>query len=154
MSFFFAGSFAFFKTEIASWQKNTPDAVVQRDLIDMNRVRDSVASGMDLYGRDVNIILNERTRRLVVAVSASKDTAVKGSGGYFYMDAATFRKRDYRNSYDLGEFLYRLHFLAPLNVIGGRGFTFGYYLAGAVALMFLFASPSKPPTSKLSLVVL
>lgn len=136
---FFAGSFAFFKSEISNWQHNTPDAVIQKDQIDMNRVRDSMSQGMDLYGRDLYITLNERTRRMIVSATASKDTTVKGNGGFFYMDAATFTKNDYRESYDLGEFLYRLHFLAPLNVVGGRGFPFGYYVAGLVAFLFLFA---------------
>lgn len=136
---FFAGSFAFFKSEISNWQHNTPNAVVQKNQIDMNRVRDSMAAGMDLYGRDLSITLNDRTRRMILSATASKDSTVKGRGGYFYMDAATFQKNNYRKSYDLGEFLYRLHFLAPLNVIGGRGFPFGYYLAGIVAFLFLFA---------------
>lgn len=136
---FFAGSFAFFKAEIANWQKDTPNAVVQKQNIDMNRVRDTMAGSMNLYGRDLYISLNERTRKMVVSASASKDTSVKGRGGYYYMDAATFNMKDYRKDYDLGEFLYRLHFLAPLNVIGGRGFPFGYYVAGLVAFLFLFA---------------
>ncbi|SEA01962.1 Uncharacterized iron-regulated membrane protein [Arachidicoccus rhizosphaerae] len=136
---FFAGSFAFFKTEIASWQKNTPNSVVEKSGTDMNRIRDTMAAGMDLYGRDLYITLNERTSRMTVSASASKDTTIKDKGGFFYMDATSFKKQDYRKSYDLGEFLYRLHFLAPLNVIGGRGFLFGYYLAGLVAFLFLFA---------------
>ena len=136
---FFAGSFAFFKTEIANWQKNTPNGTVEKSAIDMNRVRDTMAGEMDLYGRDLYITLNERTRRMVVSTTVSKDTTVKGQGGYFSMDPTSFQKMDYRRSYDLGEFLYRLHFLAPLNVIGGRGFPFGYYLAGLVAFLFLFA---------------
>lgn len=136
---FFAGSFAFFKAEISNWQNNTPNATIQKDQIDMNRVRNTMASGMDLYGRDLFITLNERSRRMVVSATASKDTTVKGRGGYFYMDASSFKKDSYRESYDLGEFLYRLHFLAPLNVVGGRGFPFGYYVAGIVAFLFLFA---------------
>ncbi|WP_225974593.1 PepSY-associated TM helix domain-containing protein [Arachidicoccus ginsenosidivorans] len=136
---FFAGSFAFFKAEITNWQKDTPNAVVQKQNIDMNRVRDTMAGSMNLYGRDLYISLNERTRKMVVSATASKDTTVKGRGGYYYMDAATFNMKDYRKDYDLGEFLYRLHFLAPLNVIGGRGFPFGYYVAGLVAFLFLFA---------------
>lgn len=136
---FFAGSFAFFKSEIANWQQNTPNAAVQKSQIDMNRVRDTMAADMDLYGRDLYITLNERSSRMIVSATTSKDTTVKGRGGFFYMDAADFVKKDYRQSYDLGEFLYRLHFLAPLNVIGGRGFPFGYYLAGIVAFLFLFA---------------
>jgi len=136
---FFAGSFAFFKAEISNWQKDTPNSVVQKEQIDMNRVRDTIAGAMNLYGRDLYISLHERSRKMLVSVTASKDTSIKGRGGYFYMDAATFKKQDYKQNYDLGEFLYRLHFLAPLNVIGGRGFPFGYYVAGIVAFLFLFA---------------
>src|SRR5690606_5965394 len=45
-----------------------------------------------------------------------------------------------RESYDLGEFLYRLHFLAQLNQVPIRlGVPFGYMIAGLVSFLFLFA---------------
>lgn len=136
---FFAGSFAFFKPEISSWQNNTPNNQVQKDQIDFNRILDTIGQDMNLYGRDISIFMKDRTRRMIVSVTPSKDSTVKGSGGYFYMDAKNYTNEDYTESYDLGEFLYRLHFLAPLNVIGPRGVPVGYYVAGGVAFIFLFA---------------
>ncbi|MFE2861319.1 PepSY domain-containing protein [Sphingobacterium multivorum] len=53
---------------------------------------------------------------------------------------ATKKSSDYSDGYTLGEFLYRLHFLAPLNQIGiNIGRPFGYTLAGLVSFIFLFA---------------
>jgi len=59
---------------------------------------------------------------------------------YFSYDLATKKPSDYSDGYTMGEFLYRLHFLAPLNQIGiNIGRPFGYTLAGLVSFIFLFA---------------
>lgn len=59
---------------------------------------------------------------------------------YFTYDLATKKPSDYSDGYTMGEFLYRLHFLAPLNQIGiNIGRPFGYTLAGLVSFIFLFA---------------
>ncbi|NPE45833.1 PepSY-associated TM helix domain-containing protein [Sphingobacterium prati] len=59
---------------------------------------------------------------------------------YFSYDLATKKPSDYGDGYTMGEFLYRLHFLAPLNQIGiNIGRPFGYTLAGLVSFIFLFA---------------
>lgn len=59
---------------------------------------------------------------------------------YFSYDLATKKSSDYSDGYTMGEFLYRLHFLAPLNQIGiNIGRPFGYILAGLVSFIFLFA---------------
>ncbi len=59
---------------------------------------------------------------------------------YFSYDLATKKSSDYSDGYTMGEFLYRLHFLAPLNQIGiNIGRPFGYTLAGLVSFIFLFA---------------
>ncbi|WEK34622.1 MAG: PepSY-associated TM helix domain-containing protein [Candidatus Pseudobacter hemicellulosilyticus] len=135
---FFAGSFAFFKNEISAWQKNTPNA--SNRSLDYNSIMDSIAGDYNLYGRDISLRMNPHSRKIGVSVSASKDTAGnKGKGGYFYVDPQTFATADYAASYDLGEFLYRLHFLAQVNSIARFGFPLGYYIAGGVAFIFLFA---------------
>ncbi|WP_426790050.1 PepSY-associated TM helix domain-containing protein [Sphingobacterium sp. WOUb80] len=59
---------------------------------------------------------------------------------YFTYDLTTKKPSDYSDGYTMGEFLYRLHFLAPLNQIGiNIGRPFGYTLAGLVSFIFLFA---------------
>ena len=77
----------------------------------------------------------------------SKRGRGRGRGGdddaaYFTYDFPHKQEVDYEKGYDMGEFLYRLHFLAPLNAIRvpiPLGAPFGYLLAGVVAFMFLFA---------------
>ncbi|WP_225555193.1 hypothetical protein, partial [Sphingobacterium bovistauri] len=43
--------------------------------------------------------------------------AVQGDGKYIYHDFMYNKSGDYASNYDMGEFLYRLHFLAQLNEI-------------------------------------
>lgn len=137
---FFAGSLSFFKNEITAWQKNAPNDIAAKKSLDYNKVIDSVSKKYNLYGREVSIYVPAHSGRVSVYVSESKDTVNnKGRGGFFTLNPKTFETADYRNAYDLGEFLYRLHFLAQVNQIAKFGFPLGYYIAGAVAFIFLFA---------------
>src|SRR5690606_2361489 len=52
---------------------------------------------------------------------------------FFYLDTHDYSEHSYIDSYTLGEFLYRLHFLAQIP------YPFGYYLSGLIAFFFLFA---------------
>lgn len=172
---FFAGSFAFFKDDIAAWQKNssyvTAKQTTQRDY---NAVLDSLGRHHQLRGRDVEFFLQKTGASAYVTMSASNDSIVKkeaavkakakaklakgkpggeqrkrgrgrGRGGdsdaaAFSYDFASKQEADYEKSYTMGEFLYRLHFLAPLNVVPiFLGSPFGYVLAGLVSFIFLFA---------------
>lgn len=172
---FFAGSFAFFKDDIAAWQKNssyvTAKQTTQRDY---NAVLDSLGRHHQLRGRDVEFFLQKTGASAYVTMSASNDSIVKkeaaaaakakakakGKGGAdgekrkrgrgrgrggddsaaFSYDFASKQETDYEKSYTMGEFLYRLHFLAPLNVVPiFLGSPFGYLLAGLVSFLFLFA---------------
>lgn len=136
---FFAGSFAFFKNEISNWQKNTPNNVAAKRSIDYNRIIDSLSKKYSLYGREVSLTINPHSPQLRVFIAASKDTTDKTKGGFFYLDTKTCTLAEYKANYDLGEFLYRLHFLAQVNGIAKLGFPLGYYIAGGVAFIFLFA---------------
>ncbi|MBZ4191880.1 PepSY-associated TM helix domain-containing protein [Niabella beijingensis] len=136
---FFAGSFAFFKNEISAWQKNIPNDAAAKRAVDFNRICDSLDREYGLYGRNVSFYNYPHSPRLGVSVSGSQDTANKKAGGFFYLNIKTHAKEEYKQSYDLGEFLYRLHFLAQVNGIAKFGFPLGYYIAGAVAFIFLFA---------------
>ncbi len=64
-----------------------------------------------------------------------------GDNAYFTYDFAKHQEADYTTGYTMGEFLYRLHFLAQVNqVLPFRiGVPFGYLLAGIVSFIFLFA---------------
>src|SRR5690606_17189472 len=56
---------------------------------------------------------------------------------YYFKDR---QATTYNQEYDMGEFLYRLHFFAQLNKIPLRfGHPFGYLLASVVAFIFLVA---------------
>lgn len=138
---FFAGSFAFFKSEIANWQKNTPDDRTLMQATDYNNLADSLDKKYQLYGRDLSFNFNEHARQIRVSLSASKDTLnPKGKKRHFFsFDPVTRKALKYEEGYDLGEFLYRLHFLAPVNGVVKLGFPIGYYIAGIIAVMFLFA---------------
>lgn len=128
---FFAGSFSFFKQEISNWQHNSP--VAQKNL-NYDQVFDSVGKRYNLYGREISLYTPEHSSKVGVYVSDSKDSLNnKEKGSFFYLDTKTFESKDYEASYDLGEFLYRLHFLAQIK------YPVGYYLAGSVAFIFLFA---------------
>jgi uncharacterized iron-regulated membrane protein len=157
---FFAGSFSFFKNDIAAWQKNTSyEANRGSVVIDLNHVFDSLSNHHKLTGRDFEFNVRHGMSAYVT-MSASNDSTVKakvkkepeqqrggrrGRGGngdsaFFTYNFLQKKSVDYQSGYDMGEFLYRLHFLAQLNVIPVRlGSPFGYLLAGIVSFIFLFA---------------
>jgi uncharacterized iron-regulated membrane protein len=171
---FFAGSFAFFKDDIAAWQRNSSYVTAKNTTLrDYNMVLDSLGRHHQLRGRDVEFFLQKTGTSAYVTMSASNDSIVKkqaaaaakakkakekgksvsekrkrgrgrGRGGddaaAFSYDFARRQEADYEKSYTMGEFLYRLHFLAPLNVVPiFLGSPFGYLLAGLVSFLFLFA---------------
>lgn len=159
---FFAGSFSFFKDDLAAWQRN--ESQLSREVPvtkDVNRILDSLATHHALKGRDFDFSLQRHQAGVYVSMTASHDPIVKklttpqkpeakrgrgrGRGGddaaFFTYDFSKQQAADYASSYTIGEFLYRLHFLAQVNqVFPFRiGVPFGYLLAGIVAFIFLFA---------------
>ncbi len=157
---FFAGSFAFFKDDIAAWQKNTSYVAQQKPISkDFNSLIDSLSKHHELKGRNFEFSMQKHGMGAYVTMSSSSDTTLKkkakpavrpkgkrgGRGGdgdsaFFTYDFAHQKESDYVRSYDMGEFLYRLHFLAQLNQVPIRlGAPFGYLLAGVVSFIFLFA---------------
>ncbi len=161
---FFAGSFSFFKDDIAAWQKNKSN-IERRGKFqkDFTHVFDSLSQHRELKGRDFDFSIARHGMAAYVTMTASHDSIVKkkaeeqapegrgGRGGgrgrgrngdsaFFTYDFSQKQESDYRAGYDMGEFLYRLHFLAQLNVIPIRlGAPFGYLLAGVVSFIFVFA---------------
>lgn len=142
---FFAGSFSFFKDEISNWQKNRPNNSLARHTTNYNALIDSLDQTYKLQGRDLSLFFHEHSRQIRVSISEPKDTTVvrekkrKRDRIFFGLDPVNFKAEKYKEGYDLGEFLYRLHFLAPLNGVVKLGFPIGYYIAGSIAIMFLFA---------------
>ncbi|TJZ60530.1 PepSY domain-containing protein [Sphingobacterium olei] len=154
---FFAGSFSFFKDDISAWQKGK-STVAEEINPDYNYILDSLSEKHNLLGRNFDFYLLRQGHGTYVNMSTSQDTTVskpkpkeagqrrgRGRGGdedsayftYFFADKKT---GSYADSYDMGEFLYRLHFLAQLNQVPIRiGTPFGYLLAGVVSFLFLFA---------------
>nr|WP_067058960.1 PepSY-associated TM helix domain-containing protein [Mucilaginibacter sp. L294] len=159
---FFAGSFAFFKEDLSAWQKNSSHTNSRKVASkNFNTVLDTLASRHKLQGRDIEFSLQKNEVSAYVSMSASHDTTIKkkagkkpahrkerrgrGRGGdddseFFTYSFAKNKSVDYTNGYDIGEFLYRLHFFAQLNAVPIRlGTPFGYLLAGVVSFLFLFA---------------
>ncbi len=155
---FFAGSFSFFKDEISAWQKNRSAHTHQAADNDYDFLLDSLHTAHNLLGRDITFYIQDQNVQAYVNMGASQDTTVKkkaaaqspGEGGrsrrgrgdaaYFQYDFQRKQPSSYAESYDMGEFLYRLHFLAQLNQVPIRiGTPFGYLVAGIVSFLFLFA---------------
>jgi len=133
---FFAGSFAFFRDEINSWQRNesaVPDKVLHVDFDKSVKVLDSAYV---LQGRHVWFGRLHMERQSIVNLEPTHDSLAPKKAReshYLYQDSKTLKSQTYDESYALGEFLYRLHFLAQIP------YPYGYYLAGFTALFFLFA---------------
>ena len=162
---FFAGSFAFFRNEIAAWQNNTSYKTYREDHQNFDRLLDSLNGQTNLHGRDITFYMHREETAAYVGLSASNDSilnkenlakvtpeqkmAKKNSrrrGGdddskNFTYNFANKKPGDYMQNYDMGEFLFRLHFLAQLNQVPIRvGIApFGYLIAGITAFIFLFA---------------
>lgn len=149
---FFAGSFSFFRDDITAWQRGHSLAV-ESGRLRLNSLFDSLARHHELKGRNFDFYMAPQETSAYINMSASRDTTVsrpptgatprgrgKGDSAYFRF---FFRDRFsgiYEDSYEMGEFLYRLHFLAQLNLVPVRlGMPFGYLLAGVVSFIFLFA---------------
>lgn len=159
---FFAGSFSFFKDDISAWQKGKSSSTL-KPTPQFNHVIDSLGQKYNLQGRNFDFYLLRQGQGTYVNMSASADTTVskpkpkpegerkrKGRGrrggdddsAYFlYSFSEQKAAGDYAEAYDMGEFLYRLHFLAQLNQVFpfDIGTPFGYLIAGIVSFLFLFA---------------
>ena len=164
---FFAGSFSFFKKEISAWQNNISYYNQKVTSDQYSNFLDSIANNYNLQGRDITFYLQQKGAKGYVQFSSSQDSILntqnlealknnkdntkigggkKGRGGqgdgkYIYHDFMYNKSGDYTSNYDIGEFLYRLHFLAQLNEVPIRiGIApFGYLIAGITAFLFLFA---------------
>lgn len=133
---FFAGSFSFFRDEIINWERSESTAVTSEIKLDYNSALENLDKKHVLHGRNITISKPSVQNRVAVYMEGTKDTlapAKQKEGSFFYLDTKNFKSFTYDESYSLGEFLYRLHFLAQIP------YPVGYYLSGFTALFFLFA---------------
>jgi uncharacterized iron-regulated membrane protein len=133
---FFAGSFSFFRAEINSWERSESSTVTKELRLDYKTALDTLDKNYILHGRNITISKPVSERRVAIYLEGTKDTLApekQKETQFFYLDTKTFKSFTYDESYSLGEFLYRLHFLAQVP------YPVGYYLSGFIALFFLFA---------------
>lgn len=133
---FFAGAFSFFKEEIAVWQKGNPISNSAVTTINFDKIFDDLDKKYEMQGRDIRINFNENSDELTMGLAASKDSLASKKGKkshFFYVNTLTSETQTYPQHYNLGEFLFRLHFLDPIPYPIGR------YLAGLIAFFFMFA---------------
>ncbi len=132
---FFAGAFSLFKEEIQVWEEGTPISYTQRNDINFDKILDSLNNRYELHGRDLRLIVGEKSDKMYLSMGVSKDSLASEKGkqpNYFYVNINTTETETYTEQYSLGEFLFRLHFFQQLPTIG-------IYLAGLVSFFFLFA---------------
>ncbi|SFW65683.1 Uncharacterized iron-regulated membrane protein [Sinomicrobium oceani] len=138
---FFTGSVSFLRDEINAWERNEPISEGYFATIDFDKAFGEMEKEGALYSRDIRLTHRFYEKRVSVFKSSPKDTTIREERGrgrrrnFFYLDTENHIRRDYVQNYSLGEFFYRLHFFAPLNFHSRSG----YYLAGLVAFLFLFA---------------
>ncbi|KZE74083.1 peptidase [Myroides marinus] len=139
---FFAGSFSFFKTEIDNWQNNRPQQKFTAASVNYNTLLDSIDTQYGLQGRNVSLRFVDHSRIIGYNVSTSQDTLLSKAKerNFGIYDTTTKENYTYEETYSLGEFLYRLHFLAQLNgLVNIHISPFGYFVAGLVAFIYIFA---------------
>lgn len=142
---FLAGTISFLREDIIPWERHQPVKKGYFGNIDFNKLIYQLTKEDTLYSRDISFYGRGKEKRIGVFMSHRKDISEdkqkaikgkkKGNRNFFMMDGTTAEDFTYEASYTLGEFFYRLHFFAHMNLIGRSGYT----LAGLVAFFFLFA---------------
>lgn len=133
---FFTGSFSFFRDEIVAWEHGEKVSLEDSLPLDVDAMLGDIGQQHTLTGRDVEISHYYNERRVNVSLGTAKDSVVPAkdrAASFFYLDPVDKTTGTYYDSYSLGEFLYRLHFLDQIP------YPYGRYLAGLVAFFFLFA---------------
>lgn len=133
---FFAGSFAFFRDDINNWQRNQSAETDEFLRGDFDNALQSLDTAYVLKGRTIELTRPHAEPNIVAHMDETKDSTADKKARihqYLYVNTKTYKAETYDENYGLGEFLYRLHFLAQIP------YPYGYWLAGFVALFFLFA---------------
>ncbi len=133
---FFTGAFALFKDEIASWENGKHAKNILREHIDYDFLLKKLSEKNHLTSRDIRFYLGRGEDDIYVLTSPAKDTInIPNEAKYQNYQAINIHTGEtatYTEKYNLGEFLYRLHFFVQIPTVG-------IYLAGFVSLFFLFA---------------
>ena len=122
---FFAGSFSFFRDEIVNWERGHQVEAVDEIVANVDTLIQGISQEYDLASRDIEVRHYYNERRVGVSLSAAKDTTANEeaqASAFFYLDTEDQSHATYADSYTLGEFLYRLHFFAPIP------YPYGYHL--------------------------
>jgi uncharacterized iron-regulated membrane protein len=133
---FFAGSFAFFRDDIANWERGESASISKEIQLDFDKALKTLDTAYDLRGRKITISQPHNEKKVAISLEATKDSLASKKAReaqFLYIDNSTYTTSTYNETYNLGEFIYRLHFLAQIP------YPVGYYLSGFVALFFLFA---------------
>lgn len=133
---FFAGSFAFFRDDIANWERGESASISKEIQLNFDQALKVLDTKYDLQGRKITISQPHTEKKVAVSLEATKDSLASKKareGQFLYLDNSTYKTSTYDEAYNLGEFIYRLHFLAQVP------YPVGYYLSGFIALFFLFA---------------
>lgn len=133
---FFAGSFSFFRDDIANWEKGESASLSKEIQLDYNHSLQVLDSIYELHGRKITITQPHNEKEVAIYLEASKDSLASKKGKeaqFLYLNNNSYKTSTYVENYNLGEFIYRLHFLAQIP------YPAGYYLSGFIALFFLFA---------------
>jgi len=133
---FFAGSFAFFRDDIANWERGESASISKEIQLDYDKALKTLDTAYDLRGRKITISQPHNEKKVAISLEATKDSLASKKAReaqFLYIDNSTYTTSTYEETYNLGEFIYRLHFLAQIP------YPVGYYLSGFIALFFLFA---------------
>ncbi len=133
---FFAGSFTFFMEETQSWEQET--VAHHQKNTDFDKVLSFLETkDYDLYGREIYMYPRPDGKTVYTALYASKDSLASEKAKEEHYLEIDIEKLDIAEEgagfYSVSGILYYLHFFYQLPE------AYGLYLAGAVALFFLFA---------------
>ncbi len=135
---FFAGAFTIFEETIDDWEFGTEAIKETHFNIDYDRIVDTLlVNGYELSKGSVRIDAMEDELvpyiRTIVTAKKAKDSVSNGRD-FLKFDPETyaFKEEARVSNSGIGNFIYRLHFLQQIPVVG-------IYLSGLVALFFLFA---------------
>jgi hypothetical protein len=119
-----------------NWERGESVSITKETQVNYDAALDTLNKKYTLAGRNISIFKSGNERRVNIYMEGTKDTLAPAKlkeSQFFYLDTKNFKTQTYEESYSLGEFLYRLHFLAQIP------YPVGYYLSGFIALFFLFA---------------
>ncbi|AUC84606.1 hypothetical protein CW731_04500 [Polaribacter sp. ALD11] len=149
---FFTGSISFLRDEIIAWERNEPVKDSAFSETNFDKLLINIEKEYKLNGQNITFFQRIEGQMATTVISPSEKEKLKIEGNktvketkkevekrpkrtFFNTNLKTYKSERYDKAYTLGEFFYRLHFFAQLNLYGRSG----YMLAGFVAFFFLFA---------------